>query len=198
MYALIEHEANFQDYKDLMPGMLATGSIEEMASAMERECNSVYEYSELTDIYDETVGHTDIKARVLEHGLRHVQVDNDSNTVLSIVEIPRHAPAKQYLAVQSGSPGGVSAFADGTGNTNLYASAEETREEIAHEIERLSENESISIEDITVENPQFDPDPGIGMFENIVRMMPGEAGASASIHFPDGEERTYTVVEITL
>ena len=199
MYALIEHEANFQDYKDLMPGMLATGNIEEMASAMEQECNSMYTQNELTDIYDKTVERTDIKTRILEHGLRHLQVDNDSNTVLSIVELPPKPKTRQYMVAQAdtddeGRNPSVSLFSDSDGNTNIYASSEEAREEIAKEIERIARDEEIEHSDVSFGNPQFEDDPEKDFYTNVLKRMPAETGETASVNMPGGSTRTFTII----
>ena len=200
MYALIEHEANFQDYKDLMPGILATGNIEEMASAMEQECNSMYTQNELTDIYDKTVERTDIKTRILEHGLRHLQVDNDSNTVLSIVELPPMPKTRQYMVAQAdtddeGRNPSVTLFSDDDGNTNIYASAEEAREEIAKEIERIARDEEIEHSDVSFGNPQFEDDPEKDFYTNVLKRMPAEAGETATVNLPGGSTRTFTIID---
>lgn len=200
MYALIEHEANFQDYKDLMPGILAKGNIEEMASAMEQECNSMYTQNELTDIYDKTVERTDIKARVIEHGLRHLQVDNDSNTVLSIVELPTMPKTRQYMVAQAdtddeGRNPSVTLFSDNDGNTNIYASAEEAREEIAKEIERIAKDEEIDHSEVSFGNPQFEDDPEKDFYTNVLKRMPAEAGETATVNMPGGSTRTFTIID---
>lgn len=200
MYALIEHEANFQDYKDLMPGILATGNIEEMASAMEQECNSMYTQNELTDIYDKTVERTDIKTRIIEHGLRHLQVDNDSNTVLSIVELPPKPKTRQYMVAQAdtddeGRNPSVSLFSDSDGNTNIYASAEEAREEIAKEIERIAQDEELDHSEVSFGNPQFEDDPEKDFYTNVLKRMPAEAGETASVNLPGGSTRTFTIID---
>lgn len=200
MYALIEHEANFQDYKDLMPGILATGNIEEMASAMERECNSMYMHNELTDIYDKTVERTEIKTRILEHGLRHLQVDNDSNTVLSIVELPPMPKTRQYMVAQAdtddeGRNPSVSLFTDSDGNTNIYASPEEAREEIAKEIERIARDEELYHSEVSFGNPQFEDDPEQDFYTNVLKRMPAETGETATVNLPGGSTRTFTIID---
>lgn len=200
MYALIEHEANFQDYKDLMPGILAKGNIEEMASAMERECNSMYTHNELTDIYDKAVERTDIKACILEHALRHIQVNNDSNTVLSIVELPTMPKTRQYMVAQADTDEdrhntSVSLFSDSDGNTNIYASAEEAREEIAKEVERIAQDEGIDHAEVHFSNPQFEDDPDKDFYTNVLKRMPAEAGETATVNMPDGSTRTFTIID---
>lgn len=200
MYALIEHEANFQDYKDLMPGILAKGNIEEMASAMERECNSMYTHNELTDIYDKTIERTDIKTCILEHGLRHLQVDNDSNTVLSIVELPPMPKTRQYMVAQAdtddeGRNPSVSLFSDSDGNTNIYASAEEAREEIAKEVERIARDEELYHSEVSFGNPQFEDDPEKDFYANVLKRMPAETGETATVNLPGGSTRTFTIID---
>jgi hypothetical protein len=127
-------------------------------------------------------------------------VNNDSQTVLTIVELPPKPKTRQYMVAQAdtddeGRNPSVSLFSDSDGNTNIYASAEEAREEIAKEVERIARDEELDHSEVSFGNPQFEDDPEQDFYTNVLKRMPAEAGETATVNLPGGSTRTFTIID---
>ena len=128
-----------------------------------------------------------------------INVNNDSQTVLTIAELPM-PKTRQYMVAQAdtddeGRNPSVSLFSDSDGNTNIYASAEEAREEIAKEIERIAQDEELYHSEVSFGNPQFEDDPEQDFYTNVLKRMPAEAGETATVNMPGGSTRTFTIID---
>jgi hypothetical protein len=106
---------------------------------------------------------------------------------------------RQYMVAQAVTDGdrrdtSVSLFSDSDGNTNIYASAEEAREEIAKEIERIAQDEGLDHAEVHFSNPQFDDDPDKDFYTNVLKRMPAEADESVRVDGPDCSILTFTII----
>lgn len=199
MYALIEHESSAQDHKELKAGILAVGNFGGIAKAIGDTVKKDYSGYYLSNIDGHLVEPEQIEALALAKQLTCLNINNDSQTVLSIVELP-WPRTRQYMVAQAdtddeGRNPSVSLFTDDAGNTNIYASAEEAREEIAKEIERIAQDEELYHSELHFSNPQFEDDPEKDFFTNVLKRMPAETGESVTVNMPGGSTRTFTIID---
>ena len=199
MYALIEHESSAQDHKELKAGILAVGNFGGIAKAIGDTVKKDYSGYDLSNIGGDLVEPEEVEALAFARKLTCINVNNDSQTVLTIAELPM-PKTRQYMVAQAdtGEEGhipGVSLFSDSDSNTNVYASAEEAREEIAKEIERIAQDEELYHSEVSFGNPQFEDDPEQDFYANVLKRMPAEAGETATVNLPGGSTRTFTIVD---
>lgn len=199
MYALIEHESSAQDYKELKAGILAVGNFGGIAKAIGDTVKKDYSGYDLSNIDGHLVEPEQVEALALAKKLTCINVNNDSQTILTIVELPM-PKMRQYMVAQADTDDdrrntSVSLFSDSDGNTNIYASSEEAREEIAKEVERIAQEEEIEHSDVSFGNPQFEDDPEQDFYANVLKRMPAEAGETATVNMPDGSTRTFTIID---
>lgn len=199
MYALIEHESSAQDHKDLKAGILAVGNFGGIAKAIGDTVKKDYSGYDLSNIDGHLVEPEEVEALALAKKLTCINVNNDSQTILTIAELP-WPRTRQYMVAQADTDGDggiptVTMFTDDDGNTNTYASAEEAREEIAKEIERIAQNEELYHSEVSFSNPQFDDDPEKDFYTNVLKRMPAEANESVTVNMPGGSPRTFTIIE---
>jgi hypothetical protein len=198
MYALIEHESFAQDHKELKAGILAVGNFGGIAKAIGDTVKKDYSGYDLSNIDGHLVEPEEVEALALAKKLTCINVNNDSQTVLTITELPL-PKTRQYMVAQAdtdydGRNTSVSLFSDSDGNTNIYASAEEAREEIAKEVERIAQDEGIDHAEVHFSNPQFDDDPDKDFYSNVLKRMPAETGESVKVDMPDCSTRTFTII----
>jgi hypothetical protein len=199
MYALIEHESSAQDHKELKAGILAVGNFGGIAKAIGDTVKKDYSGYDLSNIDGDLVEPEEVEALALAKQLTCINVNNDSQTVLTIVELPM-PKTRQYMVAQTNTDGdrrdtSVSLFSDSDGNTNIYASAEEAREEIAKEVERIAQDEGIDHAEVHFSNPQFEDDPEKDFYTNVLKRMPAEAGESVKVESPDCSITTFTIID---
>lgn len=200
MYALIEHESSAQDHKELKAGILAVGNFGGIAKAIGDTVKKDYSGYDLSNIDGDPVEPEQVEALALAKQLTCISVNNDSQTVLTIAELPL-PKTRQYMVAQAdtddeGRNPSVSLFSDDDGNTNVYASPEEAREEIAKEIERIARDDvEIDHSDVSFGNPQFEDDPEKDFYTNVLKRMPAETGETATVNMPGGSTRTFTIVD---
>jgi hypothetical protein len=199
MYALIEHESSAQDHKELKAGILAVGNFGGIAKAIGDTVKKDYSGYDLSNIDGDLVEPEEVEALALAKKLTCINVNNDSQTVLTIVELPM-PKTRQYMVAQSVTDDdrrntSVSLFSDNDGNTNIYASAEEAREEIAKEIERIAQDEGLDHAEVHFSNPQFDDDPDKDFYTNVLKRMPAEADESVRVDGPDCSILTFTIID---
>ncbi len=199
MYALIEHESSAQDHKELKAGILAVGNFGGIAKAIGDTVKKDYSGYDLSNIDGDLVEPEQVEALALAKQLTCINVNNDSQTVLTIAELPM-PKTHQYMVAQAdtddeGRNPSVSLFSDSDGNTNIYASAEEAREEIAKEVERIAQDEGIDHADVSFGNPQFEDDPDNDFYTNVLKRMPTETGETATVNLPGGSTRTFTIID---
>lgn len=200
MYALIEHESYAQDHKELKAGILCVGNIGGIAKAIGDTVKKEYSGYDLSNIYGSLVEPEQVEALALAKQLTCINVNNDSQTVLTIAELPL-PKMRQYMVAQAdtddeGRNPSVTLFSDDDGNTNIYASAEEAREEIAKEIERIARDDvEIDHSDVSFGNPQFEDDPEKDFYTNVLKRMPAETGETATVNMPGGSTRTFTIID---
>lgn len=199
MYALIEHESSAQDHKELKAGILAVGNFGGIAKAIGDTVKKDYSGYDLSNIDGHLVEPEQVEALALAKQLTCINVNNDSQTVLTIVKLPM-PKTRQYMVAQTGTDGdrsdtSVSLFSDSDGNTNIYASAEEAREEIAKEVERIAQEEGIDHSEVHFSNPQFEDDPDKDFYTNVLKRMPAEAGESVKVESPDCSITTFTIID---
>jgi hypothetical protein len=200
MYALIEHQAWAQDHTDFKANILAVGNFGGIAKAIGDTVKKDYSGRELSNIGGDIVKPEEVEALALARKLTCINVNNDSQTVLTIVELPPKPKTRQYMVAQAdtddeGRNPSVSLFSDSDGNTNIYASAEEAREEIAKEVERIAQDEGIDHAEVSFGNPQFEDDPDKDFYTNVLKRMPAEAGETATVNLPGGSTRTFTIID---
>ena len=172
MYVLIEHESSAQDHKELKAGILAVGNFGGIAKAIGDTVKKDYSGYELSKLDGHLVEPEEVEALALAKQLTCVNVNNDSQTVLTIAQLPL-PKMRQYMVAQADTDGdgrnpSVTLFSDDDGNTNIYASPEEAREEIAKEIERIARDEEIEHSDVSFGNPQFEDDPENDFYTNVL------------------------------
>ena len=200
MYALIEHESSAQDHKELKAGILAVGNFGRIAKAIGDTVKKEYSGYDLSNIGGDIVEPEQVEALALAKQLTCINVNNDSQTVLTITELPL-PKTRQYMVAQAdsdeeGRNPSVALFSDNDGNTNIYASAEEAREEIAKEIERIARDDAeIDHSDVSFGNPQFEDDPEKDFYPNVLKRMPAETGETATVNMPGGSTRTFTIID---
>jgi hypothetical protein len=199
MYALIEHESSAQDHKELKAGILAVGNFGGIAKAIGDTVKKDYSGYDLSNIDGDLVEPEEVEALALAKKLTCINVNNDSQTVLTIAELPM-PKTRQYMVAQAdtdeeGRNTSVSLFSDNDGNTNIYASAEEAREEIAKEIERIAQDEGLDHAEVHFSNPQFEDDPDKDFYTNVLKRMPAEAGESVRVDEPDCSILTFTIID---
>lgn len=199
MYALIEHESSAQDHKELKAGILAVGNFGGIAKAIGDTVKKDYSGYDLSNIDGDLVEPEQVEALALAKNLTCINVNNDSQTVLTIVELPM-PKTRQYMVAQAVTDDdrrntSFSLFSDSDGNTNIYASAEEAREEIAKEVERIAQDEGLDHAELHFSNPQFEDDPDKDFYTNVLKRMPAEAGESVRVDGPDCSILTFTIID---
>lgn len=89
-------------------------------------------------------------------------------------------------------------FCDNDGNTELYISAEEARESIAHEVAKYADvMSSLSFND-SEETINIEAACETGLVQEVIKGIKAEDAQDVWISFGDGSQRTYTIKALTI